>query len=1351
MNTPIAIVGMACRYPDADSPQALWENGLAQRQAFRRIPDERLRLADYHDSDPHAPDRTYATEAALIEGYRFDRLRFRLAGSTVRSADLTHWLALDAAAQALADAGFPEGQGLPRESTGALVGNTLTGEFSRAGLMRLRWPYVRRAVGATLGRAGWPAGECSAFLDKLEETYKRPFPEVGEETLAGGLSNTIAGRICNVFDLKGGGFTVDGACASSLLAVANACSTLLAGDLDVALAGGVDLSLDPFELVGFAKTGALACEQMRVYDARSAGFWPGEGCGFVVLMRHTDALRQGRRVYALIQGWGISSDGSGGITRPEVAGQLLAVQRAYRRAGFGVETVGYFEGHGTGTSVGDTTELRMLAQARRAGGATTPAVISSIKANIGHTKAAAGVAGLIRAALALDAQILPPLAGRAEPHPELCRPDAALRTLAAGALWPADLPLRAGVSAMGFGGINVHLALEGTSAVRRAVLGPREQGLLAAAQDAELLLLSAPDCAALDEQAAALETRAAHLSRAELTDLAAQLAAVEPGPVRAALVVTRPADLVQGLATLRGWLAEGLRTWLDPRAGLFLASGATEPRIGLLFPGQGAPTYRDGGMLRRRFPAVEEIYAQAALPAGGDGVDTAVAQPAIAAAELAGLRALRACGVDGTLAVGHSLGELTALAWAGALGEAGLLRIARERGLAMGRLNGVPGAMASIEAGQREVAWLLSGTRACIACLNGPRRTVVSGPATDVEAVVTLAQARGLATTLLPVSHAFHSPLVAAAATKLEACLRNERFGMLQRPVISTVTGRLLESDADLAVLLRDQIAAPVRFSAALAAADDIDLWIEIGPGRMLSALAAEQQGAPVVATDAGGESLAGLLRALGAAFVLGAPLDRAALFAGRLIRPLDLERAPCFFASPCEQVSDSEGEHAPLAGPTPARQPAIAPPALSAAATPDRPHPSRDALAIVCQLVAGRLEMPLEAVRPGDRLLSDLHLNSIAVGQLVVEAARQLHIAPPVATTEYADATVEAMAQALVRRSEMGEQPQPETQPAGIGNWVRAFMSELVAQTRPARPAQLPLADWQMLVPDNHPLAGALRAAFEGAPGGRGVVVALPSEPALEDATLLLEGAKQALRSGAPLCFVLVQQQGGGAAVARTLALEAADVMVVVVNLPFQAPSEADWVLDEALAAAGRYTEVCYDEQGRRFTPVLRPLAPAAASQPLPLGPDDVVLVSGGGKGITAECALALARASGAALALLGRSAPPQDAELATNLQRMRAAGVRCCYISADISDPEAAERAVREAETALGPVTALLHGAARNTPCLLGSLSAGDLAATLAPKVGGLHHLLAALDPQRLRLLVSFGSIIACSGLPG
>ncbi|HET8798668.1 MAG TPA: polyketide synthase, partial [Thermoanaerobaculia bacterium] len=403
MSGAIAIVGAACRYPDAASPQELWRNVLAQRQAFRRMPAERLPLEDYWSPDPSAPDRTYSQNAAVITNWAFDRAKYRVSRSTFESADLAHWLALEIADRALEDAGFAP----PQERTGVIVGNTLTGDSSRAGSLRLRWPYVRRAAIA--------AGIDGEMLEKLEREFNAPFAPIGEDSLAGGLSNTIAGRICNYFGFNGGGYTVDGACSSSLLSIIHACNALLSGDLDVALAGGVDLSLDPFELVGFAKCTALAKERMWVYDRKSNGFLPGEGCGFVVLMRYEDAVAQGRTIHARLRGWGMSSDGYGGMTRPEASGQRLALQRAYAKAGFPIDTVTLFEGHGTGTPIGDPIELETVTSLLGDGN-DHPRFIGSIKANVGHTKAAAGIAGLLKSMMAVREGIVPPITGCTEPR-----------------------------------------------------------------------------------------------------------------------------------------------------------------------------------------------------------------------------------------------------------------------------------------------------------------------------------------------------------------------------------------------------------------------------------------------------------------------------------------------------------------------------------------------------------------------------------------------------------------------------------------------------------------------------------------------------------------------------------------------------------------------------------------------------------------------------------------------------------------------------------------------------------------------------------------------------------------------
>jgi enediyne polyketide synthase len=1359
MPDSIAIVGMACIYPDARSPAELWENVLSQRRAFRRMPPERLRLEDYLSTDREAADTFYSTQAALIEGYEFDRVRFRVAGSTFRAADWTHWLALDVAVQALSDAGFADGTGLPRETTGVFLGNTLTGEFSRANSLRLRWPFVRRVVEASLADEDMTAAQRLGLLEKIESAFKAPFPSTSEESLAGGLSNTIAGRICNHFDLKGGGYTVDGACASSLLAVAQACTALVAGDLDVALAGGVDLSMDPFELVGFAKTGALAPEMMRVFDTRSQGFWPGEGCGFVLLMRHEDALARDLSVYATIEGWGISSDGHGGITRPEVEGQLLALERAYRRAGFGIDTVGYFEGHGTGTSVGDATELRALSRARRnASSKGDAAVIGSIKANIGHTKAAAGVAGLIKAVMALKTRILPPTTGCDDPHPELKGEAPALRVLKSGEPWLRDQSLRAGVSSMGFGGINAHVVLESKSANGSGAINFRERMLLSSFQDAELFLLGARNTDELQRQIEHLTSFAYRLSRAELSDLAAQLEqTLDQKQVRAAIVASSPEDLARQLARIKDLLAADTADMTDTQVHLDIPGGlcfsplaahhTKPPRLGFLFPGQGSPFKLDGGAMHRRFKVAAEVYDRAHLENGFDATATIVAQPAIVAASLAALRVLEMHDITAGVAVGHSLGELTALHWAGALNEDALLRLATVRGKAMIEVDGPRGAMASIAAGRHEVASIVNGEVVSIAGLNSPKQTVISGAETAIETVVLRARERGFRAMRLPVSHAFHSPLVAGAAPVFDAHLVNETFKPLARSVFSTITGSELPPDADLRALLDRQITSPVLFMDAIAAAEStgIDLWIEVGPGRVLGELTSELVRTPVVSIDASGNSLTGLLKAIGAAFTLGVPINHAMLFEGRFTRKLDLDWQPKFFANPCElapitnmsvlkpQVVEDESE--------------VSEPFVSPSTEPSGAR----TLDLVIDLVAARAELPQHSVKPESRMLTDLHLNSITVGQLVAEAARRLGAPAPLAPTDYADASVDEIARALDEQSNnILTAIEVEQTPPGVATWVKPFTVEMVESPLHRRQPSARNGSWHVLANPNHPLAGAMRQAFAGCGSGGGYVVCLSPEPDESDVRLLLEAARAVVNPAEETWFVLVQQNGGAAAFARTLHLEATHVHTTVVDVSFDDPRAIEWVVAEALSTQG-YSEAHYDKDGRRRVPVMRSQAIAKSSEQPLLTPGDVILVTGGAKGITAECVLDLANGTGARLALLGRSQPEGNRELTETFDRFAAAGIEFRYFAADVTDALDVRDAVRKIESELGPVTGILHGAARNVPQLLSLIDDRSFEQTLAVKVGGARNLLAAIDPTRLRLLITFGSIIARTGLPG
>ncbi|MBV2156607.1 type I polyketide synthase [Kitasatospora sp. SUK 42] len=1354
-NERIAIIGIGLRYPDANSADELWENVLSGRRAFRKLPDERMNSADYWSADRSAPDRFYATKAAVLRDFEFDRVKYSVAGSTYRSTDLTHWLALDVAAEALADAGFPDGSGLPKQATGVVVGNSLTGEFSRANIMRLRWPYVRRTVAAALADQGWADEDTAAFLTSLEGRYKAPFPAIGEDTLAGGLSNTIAGRICNHFDLRGGGYTVDGACSSSLLSVVTAARALADGDLDVAVAGGVDLSIDPFEVIGFAKTGALATGEMKVYDRDSNGFWPGEGSGMIVLMRERDALEQGRRIYATIAGWGVSSDGKGGITRPEAGGHRLALSRAYQRAGYGVETVSYFEGHGTGTALGDATEIEALSSARRDADPTArPAALGTIKGNFGHTKAAAGVAGLIKATLAVHHQVIPPGTGHYDPHPGLIGDTATMYVPREAETWPADQPVRAGVSAMGFGGINTHITVsQAAGAARRAAVDERAVRLVAGRQDAELLLLAGQGPAELREEVERLLDLTPKLAQAELADLAGTLAdRLTDGPIRAAVVATSPDEATRALGRLRELLDTGVQEAFSAGEGIFLARARTAPRIAYLFPGQGSGRGAVGA-IRRRFAAAEEVFQDAGLTAGGDQVATQVAQPRIVAGSLAALRVLDGLGIQADTAVGHSLGELTALHWAGTMSEEQVLRLAGIRGQVMARASRGGGAMAGLAATVDETARLSAGQDVVVAGHNGPRQTVISGPAEAVDAVCRKAAAEGVTATRLNVSHAFHSPLVEPAAVALSERLAELDFRTPVRQIASTVSGGPLDPAADLRELLRDQVLLPVRFhEAAASAVADADLVVEVGPGRVLSGLLAEiAPDRTVLAVDTDSPSLGTLLRVVGAAFVLGAPVRTGELFADRLIRPLPADGEMTFLASPCEAAPAIAPElvDVAVAGTDPAARPAAE--SADGAST----------LELLCRLAAERVELPQDSVTARTHPMDDLHLSSITVGQIVNDVTRALGRPVLSATTNFATVSLGELAELIDQLSET-EQDGGTTgaEVPGVGPWVRPFAVEHVeaaAVPKPAAAPQPPAGEWPLFTTPGHPLAEPLRAALTRAGIGGGVLLCLPDECGGPETGLFLDAGHAVLAAPAGTRLVVVQHRHGASGFAKTLHLEHPGVPVTIVELDRPALTGADLdesvrrVVAEAAATTG-FAEVRYQGDGRRTVPLLRPLPPAPdAAGASPLDPRDVLLVTGGGKGITAECALAIAGDSGASLALIGRADPAADEELAANLARMEAAGLRYRYERADVTEGEQVAAAVDRLEGALGPVTAVLHGAGRNEPAALGALTAEDFRRTLAPKIDGLEAVLAAVEPDRLKLLITFGSIIGRAGLRG
>ncbi|MGA6925275.1 MAG: beta-ketoacyl synthase N-terminal-like domain-containing protein, partial [Desulfosarcina sp.] len=945
---------MACQYPDARTPRQLWENILARRRQFRRIPECRLPLADYYDADKKTPDKTYGRQAAVIDGFDFDWAGRRIPFSTVRTTDIVHWLALETSLEAVADAGYDR-KSLPGERTGVIIGNTLTGEQTRANTMRLRWPFVSRALQDVARAQGMDERQIQFLSRALKDRYTAVFPPVDEDTLAGGLSNTIAGRICNQLDLKGGGFTVDGACSSSLLAVAHASARMMDEDLDLAIVGGVDISLDPFELVGFAKTGALSDGDMTVYDRGGKGFIPGEGCGFMVLKPLAAARRDHNRVYAVIHGWGISSDGGGsGITAPSVSGQALALERAYVHAPHGIDRLDFIEGHGTGTTVGDRTELEAIAQVLGRKpvprGGLRPCGITSLKSIIGHTKAASGIGGLIKAVMAVNRRVIPPTAACVEPHQAFDMAARRLYPVRLGRQEPVDKQLTAGVSSMGFGGINCHITLvSGDQPDDRLTPTLEEGALLVHAQESELLVMGSDSPAAMRETLSNLIQTADGISMAELADLAADLSRRTPShaTVRAAIVAGHPDDLIARLEQLKIALK---RAEPDGHAGsvgavgpdIWLGMGTSVPRVGFLFPGQGSQQLNMARMLVQRFSWARSMVQQADRitrettgiavgelmfrdadrapdPEEKDRWVTVLSatenvQPAICLASMLWLEFFRRLGVAPEAVGGHSLGELTACYAAGVFDAATLLEFSSRRGQAMSAECMSSGAMVSLRCDETAALKLIPrvGGYLTVANLNSPYQTVLSGESTAVESMARIAQESGIGARMLPVSGAFHSRLCDEAARRVAgfACIPETLQGAACR-IFSGVDGAALEPGLALGDHFSRQIRSGVDFMRMIGnMARHCDVMVELGPGRVLSGLARDNLGQagpeclPVEATAGGAGDLNA---ALGALFALGAPIRWETLFENRLIRPFVPASQKKFVVNPCETLPRSD------------------------------------------------------------------------------------------------------------------------------------------------------------------------------------------------------------------------------------------------------------------------------------------------------------------------------------------------------------------------------------------------------------------------------------------------------------
>jgi enediyne polyketide synthase len=1336
----IAIVGMDCRFPGSNNLTEYWENILSMRQEFRRIPDMRLDLRDYYSNSRLDLDSTYSTQAAVLTGWHFDRIKHKVPKDTFDQTDLSHWLALEVAGGALRDAGFSNGEGLDRTRVGTIFGNSLTGEFSRSYLMRLRWPFVQRILNSVL-HDSIPSSGIDAILSQVEAEYKSMFSPPTADTLAGGLSNTIAGRICNYFNFNGCGYTVDGACSSSLLAVVHGCKALTDGDLDLALVGGVDLSIDPFEIIGFARNGALAEREMRVFDARSEGFWPGEGCGAMALMREEEAAAKGLRTYAVIRGWGMSSDGSGGMTRPKSETQRLAMQRAYAKAGYGIDTIAYFEGHGTGTPVGDAEELSaLIAELSLSPRSNHPAKLGSVKNLIGHTKAAAGAAGTIKAALALQHRILPGMRGDRQPHPLLEQTERTLKISEFSESWNGNGIMRASVSGMGFGGINAHITLE---ASRHSSPTTREKlnTMTLSAWDAELFVFGAATKEDLIAEIDTMRPSAQAMSRSEMSDCAKMLSGqmTANSRWRAAIVVSKPEEFQHSLEKMSRILTEGKNEIFDAQSRIFVGGPDSKKKIGFLFPGQGAPVYKSPGALGRFLGDIQLRYST--LPKMEDLRNTEVMQPSIMASSLAAMELLARFGLEGEIAVGHSLGEIAAMSWVGLMDGDTAQTIAIKRGQILAQFGEKDTGLMVLGCSADEAQHWMDGPGMHIACDNGQKQCVVGGRLEAIEAMRERLVEAGIPATPLKVSKAFHTPAMAPASNAfesfLDSILTKPSNSILRRVQVSTITGLALDK-SDWRPLLVNQLTREVKFREAFKETDGkADFFIEVGPGAALTRLLNDENNFTSIPLDFGGSSIQGFLTAMGAAYSAGAPVDIALVFEGRFNRPFNVEKIKDVLINPCEQgVKGNLSSRKPKTEVQSKKIQESQESNILAVPSEKPATASREnILSELVRLVALRLEMPESIINPTDRVLSGLHLNSLAITDVVAKVSKHFgksHQAFSAASVlAGSDATLAALAEVLSLGTDasspgVGVQSHPDAK------WVFPFVETWVPKSKTKHGKNFAA---QKIETD-------IKRYFDSGLGSWG-----------ERLDRLLSALASAKLSGVKR-FELIENyklaMPSLSPIVRTFHLENPGINYRILGVEAQPEAELS-PNDELGMRSTRVAELRMDGE-QILERVFVPWIPDAEMASNHLQANDVLLVTGGGKGITFVSAKSIAQEFGVRLAIVGRSLPAEDRVLSDNLAELKATGLEFIYVNADVSNPDALEKAISRIRNEFGEPTAFIHGAGINRPKSLHQLVRKDFEESYKIKAEGFRNVLATLDGgKNLKVVIAYSSIIARSGMLG
>ncbi len=845
---PIAIIGLGCRFPGgAEDPEAFWRLIRDGVDAVSEVPRDRWDLATYYDPDPEAPGKMCSRFGAFLNGLdRFDAAFFGIAPREAARMDPQHRLLLEVSWDALESAGqVPER--LAGSRTGVFVGITSSD------------------YGQLLNRAG--SDGISAY------------------DLTGNCLNFAAGRLAYVFGFQGPAFAVDSACSSSLVAVHLACQSLRSRDCRVALAAGSNAILSPHVTIGTSKARMLAPDgRCKTFDAGADGYVRGEGCGVVVLKRLSDAVADGDRILALIRGSAVNQDGrSSGLTVPNKLAQEAVIREALANGGVRPADVDYVEAHGTGTALGDPIEVRALAEVLKEGRpADRPFLLGSVKTNIGHLEAAAGIAGLIKVVLALGKEEIPPHLHLKELNPYVAWDEVPAVIPIRRTPWPPGARSRtAGVSSFGASGTNAHVVIEEAPVLAAA---PAEE------RPPHLLTLSAKGETALAELAARFE---AHFTANPETSLPDACFTANAGR-------THHAHRMSLLADRAPLVAEQLAAWREGRAPAAVRTGvasASPEKVAFLFTGQGSQyvgmgreLYQTQPTFRKALERCQEILRpclpmpllSVLHPSEGEWSpldETACTQPGLFALEWALSELWRSWGIEPSAVMGHGVGEYVAACVAGVFSLEVALRLVAARGRLMGSLP-AGGGMCGVEASEERVRAAIAGSGLSIGAVNGPESVVVSGGEAALLRVVELLDGEGIRTKRLVVSHAFHSALMDPILDELEEIANGGSFAAPRIPLVSNLSGREIREELVSGEYWRRQAREPVRFADGMRTLVErgYRAFVEIGPSPTLlgmgRASVSDEDAVWLPSLRKGREERRELLTSLATLYTRGAEVD---------------------------------------------------------------------------------------------------------------------------------------------------------------------------------------------------------------------------------------------------------------------------------------------------------------------------------------------------------------------------------------------------------------------------------------------------------------------------------------------